>query len=275
MKMHTLWTKLRGPFFSLGCRHESEHVWEQFDCNKAGCLQCGHIHQCCDNVSFNKCCRLEQQPDGSFSCTITGLSVACIRVGTREFFDHCVFEKKEYSDERSAWEQTYDEVNYVVNNFFCHNNMTLCKNKEHKKKIHRIQSAAVVYLKTFKLKNPGRGVLFHDMLAYAIHRAKVPYSTDPSPELIDQCVTNISRAVIDLHLQKSTNDRANIIIGMLYLMKSGLEYQREFWLPKVPGLNNCLPHENSLEKCFDISVKIICDTENTIKMILRGRRKML
>ena len=273
--MHTLWTKLRGPFFSLGCRHESEHEWEQFDCNKAGCLQCGHIHQCCENVSFNKCCRLEQQADGSFSCTITGLSIACIRVGTREFFDHCIFEKKDHPHERSAWEQTHDEVNYVVTNFLCHSNMINCKNKEYKKKMHRIQSAVVVYLKAFKLNAPCPVVLFHDMLAYAIHRAKVLYSTTPSPELVNQCVTHITRAVIDLQLQKSVSERSNIIIGMLYLMKSGLEYQREFWLPKITELNHCLPHENSLEKCFGVSVKIICDTENTIKMILRTRRKML
>ena len=273
--MDTLWRKLRGPFYCLDCVHDDEHEWEQFDCNKAGCLQCGKVHVCCDNVNYNKSCRLELQDDGAHTCTITGLSVASNRVAAREYIDHCSFERKQGAETKCNWDTVHDEVNFILSNFIKHSNMRPTKQREQKKMLQRIQNSLSQYLKSFKLKYGQKRVVFHDMLAFAIHTTNPIFSTQASPALINKCVTEITRCIIDLNVVKSSLEKQSLVIGLLYLMKSGLEYQNELWLPKINALNFCLPHENSLEKYFGISVKIICDTENTVKMLLRTRKNML
>jgi len=118
--------------------------------------------------------------------------------------------------------------------------------------------------------------------------------------------------MVDLGYTTSISSRESVVIGLLYLMKSGfcepcfesyvfgkgLYYYLlctlftcvsifmyifsyivlaglHDWLPRFNILNYCLPHENSLEKYFGYSIKIVCETENEVKSILRSRNKIL
>jgi hypothetical protein len=64
-------------------------------------------------------------------------------------------------------------------------------------------------------------------------------------------------------------------VGLLYLMKQGLTIQNTQWLPQVQALQQCLPHETCLEKAFKLSMKLVCETENEVKLALRHRVKLL
>jgi hypothetical protein len=55
------------------------------------------------------------------------------------------------------------------------------------------------------------------------------------------------------------------------MMSAGLVVQGREILPCWPELRVVLPQENHLAKYWDISSKIICETENEVKLILRGQ----
>ena len=61
----------------------------------------------------------------------------------------------------------------------------------------------------------------------------------------------------------------DLVCGMLYMLKSGLSFQNKVLLKAIPELDRCLPHENKIEGYFGVSSKVICMTENEVKLVFR------
>ena len=272
--MYFVWKRLRGPFHMIQCLPPKKHRYEVFDCNQAGCLDCGEHHTCSASVSTNTNCPLEQQDDGSCTCCITGLSLPGLVPATHEFFDHCHFDipstRYEYHDNM---EKNVQEVEFVLREFLYHKNMRNCKIRENKKKLQRFTVNLTRILKHFKIHYPMQIPNLALILPHAIRISNMTLSVLPSEATIKAIVPPITRCMLDLG--ENVSDRPSMIIGLLYLMKSGLVLNNSIWLQKNSGLIHVLPHENSLERFFGISIKTICETENEVKLLLRQRNRLL
>ena len=60
----------------------------------------------------------------------------------------------------------------------------------------------------------------------------------------------------------------SMVIGMLYMTRTGLSAWEMFYLPSIPHIHELLPSETYLN-CLGVSSKVICDTENVVKACIR------
>lgn len=272
--MEHLWIMVRQPFYVINCLSPRCHKWEPFDCDAAGCTACGAIHRCCTNVFMNTSCPLEEQIDSSFTCTITGLSIPCIRTAPQQYIDHCSFAPTVDTSKPSP-ERTENEVACILHTFFSSAKMMRCKARENQKRLAKLNVAAIKVLKQKKASQQHKFPNLIEVITETMHLANVQYSTLPSHALIQKSAMHIAKCIHDMEITRVLCTRPRFIIGVLYLMKTGLCINNSFWLPKIPQLLYCLPHENFLEKYFGYSIKIICETENEIKLFLRQKMKLL
>ena len=67
----------------------------------------------------------------------------------------------------------------------------------------------------------------------------------------------------------------SFVLGVLYLMRSGLTAYDICLLPKIDNLNECLPYESNLVRYFGLRAKTLTDIENKIKFLLRQTNALL
>eukprot|EP00961_Rhodomonas_salina_P296158 3936105-Rhodomonas_salina.4 len=63
--------------------------------------------------------------------------------------------------------------------------------------------------------------------------------------------------------------RETMVVGILYLMQSGLLAHNTYVLPRIPELRELLPLESYLYPYFAIKCKSITEIENLVKMQIR------
>jgi hypothetical protein len=93
-------------------------------------------------------------------------------------------------------------------------------------------------------------------------------------QVVNRCTVAVSRILhILLNVAKDVVVSVKeeiLIVGLLYLMRSGLVIGNMSILPKVQLLETLLPTENNLFAFFGIKCKTITETENLVKLQLRG-----
>jgi hypothetical protein len=168
-----------------------------------------------------------------------------------------------------------EEVRLMLTDFMLNKQTLLFKMKENAKKIQRIRHFTIKTLKKAKLQSHQYVPNTLQIIGFVLHHCHCVYVTSPPESVINHCVFHITNCLIDLGFTAPCSFKQTFVIGMLYLMKSGLCVKNVYWLPQIHALQRHLPHENSLEKMFSMSIKLICETENEIKMLLRRRNKLL
>lgn len=276
--MKTIWHRVRGPFHALYCK---KHAWERYNYNLAGCTQCGANHECADNLVDSKC-PLEQLQDGTICCTITGLCIPVVRYAADEYIDHAGPEScaaSKHAQHAAARDPPlYDEILATVSWFLTGKQAMQSKTEEITRMLQRCRCAlarAFKQIKMTQVSNPKRLPCILTALATALHAVRPRCYSQATQELCQVCAVGIEGCLRDLRLPATPSHRTNLIVGLLYLMKQGLVINNVQWLPKNGRLQRCLPHENCLERCFRLSMKLICETENEIKLTLRQRIKKL
>lgn len=271
---HLIWRKVRGPFRVLAC---TAHDWEVYDVQKAGCKRCGRAHVCSNSMVGNDC-PLVHLDDGGVCCPITGFCASVVRYSDCEYVENVTFCRAK-ADKSVQQQIQVEEVLHLVKWFLKGQQSFRCKKEEVDKTLSRVQSTFVKSLKGHKLKtaqSPARALpCVCSALAQTMHQLKLKRIQTPSDDLCRFCATHIAQCLNSLNLSNTQSRRVHLVVGMLYLMKQGLVIQNVQWLPKVPTLAHCLPHETSLEKVFKLSMKLVCETENEIKLALRQRVKLL
>ena len=273
MSHHLIWREVRGPFRALDCG--ANHSWERYDAHRAGCLRCGLAHECSEHLT-DSTCPLAHLDDGSVCCTITGCCTPNVRYGKNEYVDTSV-----RPEEKAATVQPdiFDEVLGVVEWFLMGSISTSCKQEEVARTLARCHSLTVKILKQHKMDTSRQGVrtlpCLPSILAETLQTLRPRQCSSASSLLCRQCAHHITKCILNLKLGSAQAKRTSLVIGLLYLMKQGLTIQNVQWLPRMPLLHQCLPHETCLEKMFKLSMKLVCETENEIKLALRQRVKML
>ena len=269
--MHSVWRAARGPFRALVC---AQHAWERYDTTRAGCLRCGCEHQCAP-TTVGSSCPLAHLDDGGLCCTITGFCPPVVRYSDNEYVDH--FVPREAA--RSPDENLHGEVTEIVEWFLMGSTTRACKREETVRALGRFACTVIKVLKQQKLDSaqagPGRLPCLPSIIARALHALRPQRIMSPSRELCDFCAQHIVKCLLTLKITPLPHKRLNLVVGLLYLMKQGLVIQNIQWLPRTRSLVCCLPHENCLEKTFKLSMKLVCETENEVKLALRQKIRRL
>lgn len=262
---HEIWRRVRRPFRYPSCR---ACTWEVYDANQAGCLRCGRHHLCHANIVDNRC-PLEQCDDNSRVCRITGFVLPEVRHAHGEYTDTIVLQ------ERQVQVQDIDsEVESVVFCLLLSQRAVECRERENAKQYTRLAQHMHRQMKAFKLWKPGQLPVVPHLLASAIAQEKYwRFIEAASEELARQCSRQITICLLELRakgakLASGTRLR-DLVCGMLYMLKTGLSFQDRVLLAAIPEVDRCLPHENKIESYFGISSKVICMTENEVKLIFR------
>lgn len=228
------------------------------------------MHACSGNMLPNCTCPLLTLTDGSVACTITGLSVPVIRCGT------------EYSENVSHTpqldHQTYRDFSPQVHNaiwwFLQGPEAQASRRKEIKHKLRLAQTVFIRYIKQFKARTPPNvPICLPVAIAHVLHSMRMHPRLLPPQDLAQKCTEIISSRLEEIanYRPACKQQSLNMAIGMLYLMKDGLTFNDTRWLPRLPTLNYYLPTTNQLSGWKHLSSKLVCQTENEIKLALRKR----
>lgn len=262
---HCLWYRVRRPFRYPRCH---SCVWEVYDANQAGCLKCAKHHMCANNPVDCEC-PLVLCPDGTRVCSITGLVLPEIHAAAREYVENA------FRPEVSCMSVDIDsEISSIIHRFLLGPRSELCRNKENQKQYQKIQTHMYKQLKQHKLRHPGILPNMCQILAASMSQEKHwRFIQAASEYLAQQCACQIVLCLLDLKAKgvKITSGARlqDLVCGMLYMLRTGLTYRNRVLLAAIPEIDACLPHENKIELYFGISSKVICMTENEVKLVFR------
>jgi len=153
-----------------------------------------------------------------------------------------------------------------------------CCEKEKTKLRNRLRWSFMKNIRSFKMKrvtNAPNLIVLISSIAVDIENYRLPIMNDTMSlrkELADVCAQAIfkftcsmttSSAAFTLNLEAKT-----MIIGLLYLLRSGLVHRSITILPQYRQLVYLLPPENYIN-LFGVKSKIITETENIVKCHLR------
>lgn len=267
--MHAIWRTIRRPFRYPSC---VKCTWEIYDCNAAGCLKCGAQHVCYANTVDNRC-PLETCDDHSRVCTITGQVLREVRHAQNEFIDTGVQIKEDGACNHNHVD-IEAEVHTTVFKLLQGELAIKYREEENTRQAKKIAVAFHKVLKQAKM----RGLLgLPNVCTYVADvmnaERNIRFIEEASDDLADQCTKRIIVCLMNLKAKgvKITSGARiqGLTCGLLYLLRTGLVYGNTILVASIEEISACIPHENKLESYFGISSKVICETENEIKLVFR------
>ena len=273
----SLWRSVRGPFrYPPGGGHA--HEWERFDCDKAGCLRCGADHVCRNNHVDCASCPIQEMPNGTRCCTITGLIVAEVNVSKAEF---CPALPGPAAAGASQHRYDYQDILGIVEWLLMSKNYASSRERELERLLAKCKACMIRVLKRLKQERPTERPNLIHVISLMLAEEKCTrafahvHHITRLPGMCKRAAAAVVAVFQELHKQSPhktcyTKFR-NLVIGILYMMSTGLVVQGREIMPCWPELRVVLPQENHLSKYWDISSKVICETENEVKLILRGQ----
>lgn len=301
--MHGLWCLARGPFFAVTCSRGG-HAWERYAVDRAGCTRCGVAHEC-EETLVDSHCPLVTLDDGAVACTVTGLQLRVVRYGREDGYSGeplaapvsaMTVREQARAGAGEAAGLVREHVERVVERFFSGTRGEGVRRADVERALEQVGGGAMRVLKQHKSESGAYPCLVR-VVSETLGRTRARRHDALTPEMQERCVEGITRCIVNLMqhpsvggcdgggsgggkggggLQLFFGARCDsVIVGMLYLMKQGLKVQNKEWLPRVHDLAFCLPHEGCLDWFPGFSMKIICETENMIKLALRQQTRAL
>jgi hypothetical protein len=205
-------------------------------------------------------------------CDITGYVLPEVRHALHEYSDNVVGAP---SEKGGSNELSLDaEVHSVVASLLLGERAKRCRERENAKQYARLGQHIHKQMRLFKLTHPGRLPSVCRLLALAMGQERYwRFIEEASEDLVRHCARNIRLCLLQLRsngAKMTTGTRLqDMVCGMLYMLKHGLIFKDRVLLSAIPEVDRCLPHENKIEAYFGISSKVICMTENEVKLIFR------
>jgi hypothetical protein len=266
------WRYLHWPFeLCVLARGQHECVWQVFDADRAGCLRCAFIHKCSAET-----CRLLQTEE-AMVCDVTGLCLVTKNFVQKQYSDCVAYQGSSTTSESSRIE--LNEVHKVVRHLLCSEQSTRCNTRL----MNKFNSLLYHQLQHHCMQNPTETTNAIETIESGLHsvcqRIDLPLCM-PLAEtelLVDACAQEICTLMsicynkLRLHIRPS--DVQDMVVGLLFLMRTGITVHGVCVLPPIPRLVNLLPVENMLPKIFNLQCKTITDVENKIKMQIRQQSR--
>ena len=166
------------------------------------------------------------------------------------------------------------QVYCVVASLLLGNRAAKCREQENAKQYARLGQHMQRQMRAFKLAHPGGRPSVCVLLASAMGQERYwRFIEEASEDLVRHCAENIGRCLLQLRANGSKIANGtrlqDLVCGMLYMLKHGLIFGGRVLLSAIPEVDQCLPHENKIEAYFGISSKVICMTENEVKLVFR------
>lgn len=235
------------------------HCWQIIDSGIAGCKLCGVLHVCGDN-----CSETEEVHDGVV-CKITGCYVHDKRY-VLEWSDNVHIDDENRIAIPAVVEDRNDDIEtaikYILLSKAAKNAFVRDRKRWHAARQLAIQhqSSNIVekVCSCANLRQPG--LLEFDV---RMREELTSYLT----KLLNHV---LSVAIRILRLSVKDNEFFGFVVGVMYLMKSGVFISGHVVLPTLQFMQYVLPSESSLSLLREIRAKNITDAENRLKYVLRG-----
>jgi hypothetical protein len=160
----------------------------------------------------------------------------------------------------------------------CSETTIQCYEKERTKLRNRLRWSFMKNVRQFKMKQRDKSpnvIILASRIATDVENYRLPLMNDTSmlrKNLAHSCAHAILKFTCSMTLSKAqftmNLDAKTMIIGLLYLLRSGLVHHSITILPQFRELSYLLPPENYIN-LFGVKSKIITETENIVKCHLR------
>jgi hypothetical protein len=274
-----VWLRLRRPFRYPKAGHAC--AWERYDVDRAGCTLCGTLHKCSGGL-FGCECPLADTDEGGHVCLITGLCISEVRSATCEFVDSVCFEQPR---EPETFDDVgvHDRVAAIIRHFLTSAKTVECRRLEQEKYALRTKQAFWRVLRQRKRDSPYSLPCLCSVVAEVAHSEQLQQfqgcrTVECDELLVDRVVyqsaSGISHCIRQIHQMGfrkicQGGKFQSMVVGMLYMSRTGLRVGDLFRLPVVRDVQELLPSEAYLNS-LGVSNKVICDTENEIKSCIRA-----
>lgn len=287
-----LWQTIRKPFVYPQNLVHHKCVWEKIDIDMAGCTLCGWVHICSelhDDVDhfqknvlkkkqtfcFDTKCQKMVEMD-HVVCAITGCCLQDALYSELEFVDTAAFAPTHSPKNNKV---SFEFVLFHVREILCSEKAVLCFEQERKTTDNKLKLLFTKVMRDYRVKNPYKPpdifLLVSNFLINANNLKEISETFDvvQREHIAQKCSISITRFFYILEnispeifnfLKKNI-----LIVGLLYLMRTGLSIFDMGILPKIDSLISLLPIENNLMHFFQIKCKYITETENLVKLQLR------
>lgn len=274
-----LWNLIRQPFrVPAKIHHCTLCDWELIDCDVAGCLQCGKIHECRDAM---KCPLVAYE--GRHVCEITGFYTRRNVFVDDEFVDTAASVSS--CPGRILQKIAPSLVDTWVERLLCSDLTKQSIQQEISKRKQRLKQCFIRCAKLKKVsQDPLNIVDLCTQVAHITSQIRQPriLSALQLQALSAECAAHInffcSKFFEHFNVVLPNSKISGFVVGFLYMMRHGLiMYNNVIIVPHVSILNNVLPSESQIKTLFHLSTKIMTEIENCVKITLRSvsREKLL
>jgi hypothetical protein len=278
-----IWLRLRRPFRYPQAGHAC--TWERYDADRAGCTLCGQLHKCSGSMVECKC-PLSETDEGGHVCLITGLCISEVRASGSEFVSHVSYEQATQTSSCSETDGVHDRVLSTIQSFLSSPSTSACRRQEQLKSSLRVKQVFWRVLKQRKRDHPYRLPCLCSVVAEVAHAEQMQQFQGKSAlsgdcdlatlmnRVVHTCSANVAAAILQIHrlgFRKISQGGKfhSMVLGMLYMCRTGLHVGNLFHLPAVRDVHYLLPSKTYLNS-LGISNKVICYTENEIKSCIRA-----
>jgi hypothetical protein len=211
---------------------------------------------------------------------ITGLCIPEVRASSDEYVEHISFDTRKAC--AGGDDDLFDRVFCVVNTFLLSSVTARCREVEQTKYSQKKRQAVWRVLRECKRRRPYHLPDICQVVAEVARQEPPPpsvvaslasLSSRDAKDLIHRSTVSITGAIRQIYRMGFRKicqgvKFSCVVIGMLYMTRSGLNVGTLFNLPAVLHIHALLPSETYLT-LLGVSNKVICDTENEIKSCIR------
>jgi hypothetical protein len=297
--LYKTWCRIREPFmipYDI-TNHSCEGHWEKFDVDKAACQMCGKIHVC-----HSLKCETVCESDGLI-CPITGLCLGqrlltqyettSDYIGGSDAINVLTHNKSKTVNtpqmltfkHRNPTEQMMqhpdmDTIMRTICNILISDTTQKSIDNENIKMNIKLRTMCIRKIRQYRVTRDIPNICDIEAYLYSkIHGQRIPpLSIEQSRlERLD-CARRATTSIAQLLGFMRTHcgnvptcvKQGGVVVGMLYMMRTGVTIDDITVLPRITALKRLLPMEQHLMSFFKIRPKVVTEAENVIKYNMRN-----
>lgn len=278
---HVAWQRCY-KWFLLPQWADHVHDWEVYDFTMAGCRLCGVQHVCGGGTCNES---VADHTEVEKVCLITGLCIPTLRTADAEFTDCSAIIGDDATILMSLQTDNERDESFLL--FIQNTVRQIIMSRETERALlnewkRNVDKRALIFTKVARSKKDGGDSNLLDIFRYVIHETSTARTIMLLPkEEREQISLECSQQIFFLlktfycvvgnsFLKRGEQKRRCVVVGLLYIMRSGITVSGIEILSSLPVLKAILPHETLLHGVFGLRPKIITETENFIKAHLRN-----
>lgn len=266
-----LWLALRRPFTltpEMCYLHKCQ--WEKIDMGILGCRLCSAIHVC----SIDSCPSTQSQD--ATVCTLSGLCLTNKNFVQDDYSDRVapyIFCTSNRTAQRAV---TPEQIREMATHLLLSNQAETAFNVEIRRRAQRMTNSLTLILQDKSTCGEANVIrlLEHTQRDFTQqNKLLCDFHPDIRKHVIEKVVTSVSHIINTCQWQWLRNikpmELRMYVVGLIYLMRSGVCICRIQVIPCIPLLVYLLPTENLLETIFAFKSKHVTDIENKFKFYFR------